>query len=215
MTPAAPSAPAASTPVLHVVHEDESLIVLDKPAGVLAVPGRGALAAADLWTLACTRWPDARVVHRLDQATSGLIVFARGDDAQRRLSHAFADRQVDKHYVALVQGRVALAQGRIALALAADWPRRPRQQVDPGGKPARTEWQRLAHEGEQTRLALQPLTGRTHQLRVHLSAIGHPIVGDLLYDGPPAPRLMLHACALALPHPHAGTVLRLSSAAPF
>ena len=141
---------------------------------------------------------------------------------QRRLSRAFALRQVDKHYVAVVAGGMPAAAGRIELPLIADWPRRPRQKVDAlEGKPATTDWQLLGFDtAEQaSRLALQPLTGRTHQLRLHLAAIGHPILGDVLYAPPDvqqsASRLLLHACALSFEHPLSGMPLQLHCEAPF
>lgn len=218
--PSPPPAPPWLPPQLEVVHVDEHLVVLDKPAGVLAVPGRGSAAGADLWTLACTRWPDARVVHRLDQATSGLWVLARGEAAQRALARAFAERDVEKVYQARVHGELAGDAGEITLRLAADWPNRPRQRVagdgDSTGRAALTRWQVLMREPGATRLALHPVTGRTHQLRVHLQAIGHVIVGDRLYGAPDAaPRLHLHACALALPHPAHPQRLSFSSPVPF
>ena len=199
------------------IHIDAHLIVLDKPAGLLAVPGRSepdCLAARAL-----AQWPDARIVHRLDMATSGLFVMARGAAAQRVLSAAFEARAVHKTYVAVVQGLVADAAGRIDLPLAADWPRRPRQRVDlVHGKPALTHYRVLSRDvaAGTTRLALTPVSGRTHQLRVHLLALGHPIVGDALYgERGAADRLLLHASALALPHPAHGGTLRLASAVPF
>lgn len=202
-------------------HEDEHLVVLDKPAGLLAVPGRGEQGRHNLWALANACWPGLQVVHRLDMATSGLIAFARHAAAQRALSITFAERRVDKGYEAVVHGVPDHDDGEIDLPLAADWPRRPRQQVDfERGKASQTRWQVLARDRQRctTRLLLRPLTGRSHQLRVHLAAIGHPIVGDALY-GPaddPAPRLMLHACRLALDHPaQAGTRLEWVSPAPF
>lgn len=163
------------------------------------------------------RWPDVLVVHRLDEATSGLLLFARGIEAQRRLSHAFATGAVAKRYVAVVQGLVGGDAGRIDLPLAADWPNRPRQRVaHEGGKPAVTEWQVLSREAAATRLALQPLTGRTHQLRVHLAAIGHPILGDALYgDERSAPRLLLHASELRFAHPRTRERLAFESAPAF
>lgn len=196
------------------------LLAFDKPAGLLAVPGRGADKQDCLWQRVRERWPDALVVHRLDMATSGLMLFARGADTQRRLSATFASRQVHKTYVAVVAGRLAEPAGRIDLPLVADWPRRPLQKVDSAeGKPSITEWQLLAFDANRqtSRLALRPLTGRTHQLRVHLAAIGHPIVGDALY-APPAlhgTRLMLHAQGLRLPHPLDGHELRLRCEPPF
>jgi tRNA pseudouridine32 synthase/23S rRNA pseudouridine746 synthase len=149
------------------------------------------------------RWPDALVVHRLDMATSGLVLFGRGAAAQRALSIAFAERQVRKRYEAVVAGLPADDAGEITLPLAADWPNRPRQKVDAqAGKPSHTRWQVIARDpaAGTTRLALWPLTGRTHQLRLHLAAVGHPILGDALY-APPAvlaasPRLLLHAAHL-------------------
>jgi len=199
------------------IHLDDHLIAADKPAGELAVPGRKEPRC--LTTRVQALWPDAQVVHRLDQATSGLMLFARGAAVQRTLSIAFAQRQVDKQYIAWVHGLPAQDHGCIELPLAADWPNRPRQQVDMlGGKPALTHWRVLGRDvaGDRTRLGLQPLTGRTHQLRVHLAAIGHAIVGDALYgpaDG--AARLMLHATRLALAHPVSGAALVLDSPAPF
>jgi tRNA pseudouridine32 synthase / 23S rRNA pseudouridine746 synthase len=203
--------------MLTLLHEDEALLAFDKPAGLLAVPGRGpgkqdCLAAR---VLAC--WPDALVVHRLDQATSGLMLFARGAEMQRRLSRDFAARRIVKQYVALVAGPVDANSGTIDLPLTADWPNRPRQQVHTQlGKPSLTHWQVLQRSAGHTRLALQPLTGRTHQLRVHLAAIGHPILGDALYgSSAAAPRLMLHATSMWLDHPLHGTRLQLDCATPF
>ena len=196
--------------------------MFDKPAGLLAVPGRGDNKQDCLWHRVRQRWPDALVVHRLDMATSGLMLFARGADLQRRLSRAFAARQIDKHYVAVVAGRMPAASGRIELPLMADWPRRPLQKVDAlAGKPSITDWQLTGYDDarQTSRLALQPLTGRTHQLRLHLAAIGHPILGDALYAPPDiverAPRLLLHACALAFDHPLDGTRLQLRCEPPF
>lgn len=204
------------------LHADDALLAVDKPAGLLAVPGRGADKQDCLAVRVQERWPDALVVHRLDQATSGLMLFARGADLQRRLSRAFAARQIDKHYVAVVAGRMPAASGRIELPLMADWPRRPLQRVDAlAGKPSITDWQLTGYDDAQqtSRLALQPLTGRTHQLRLHLAAIGHPILGDALYAPPDiverAPRLLLHACALAFDHPLDGTRLQLRCEPPF
>jgi tRNA pseudouridine32 synthase / 23S rRNA pseudouridine746 synthase len=207
---------------MTVIHEDEALLAIDKPAGLLSVPGRGADKQDCLWLQVQARWPDTLVVHRLDMATSGLMLFARGTDMQRRLSRDFAARRIEKHYVAMVDGRVQPATGRIELPLAADWPRRPLQKVDAAqGKAALTDWQLLGFDDrlQASRLALQPHTGRTHQLRVHLQAIGHPILGDALYAPAAvrerAARLLLHASALRLLHPLHGTPLQLSCTAPF
>ena len=210
---------------LECVHEDAALLAIVKPAGLLAVPGRGADKADCLSARVQARWPDALVVHRLDEATSGLMLFARSPDVQRALGRAFERREIDKRYVAVVQGKVlapagADGWGLIDAALAADWPNRPRQQVDPElGKAAQTRWRVLGFDGENSRLELQPLTGRTHQLRVHLASIGHPIVGDRLYAPADrqavAARLMLHASELRLRHPLSGEPMVLESAAGF
>ena len=202
------------------LRSDDALVVVDKPAGQLSVPGRGDDKADCTWTRVRAQWPDALVVHRLDQATSGLLLFARGLAVQRALSRAFAERRVDKHYIAVVHGVLASDEGRIELPIAADWPQRPRQRVDAAtGKPALTLYTVRQRDAatQRTRLALQPLTGRTHQLRVHLAAIGHPVVGDMLYatGHDPADRLLLHAEQLQLVHPLDGRPLHLQCACPF
>ena len=211
--------PSAPLP-LHPLLEDAAFVVLDKPAGLLSVPGKGEAGRHNLWTLALARWPDAQVVHRLDMATSGAIVLARGADAQRALSLAFARREVDKQYVAVVHGLIAEDEGLIDLPLITDWPNRPRQKVCAvQGKPSQTRWRMLERDPARqlTRVALEPLTGRSHQLRVHLAALGHPIVGDTLYGPDPAatPRMLLHAEQLGFAHPEAGTAVRVCSTAPF
>lgn len=185
---------------MRIVHADDRLVVIDKPAGLLSVPGRTEPDCASARVQAL--YPDALIVHRLDQATSGLLLFARGAQAQRELSADFAERRVDKVYIAVVAGRLEGA-GLIDLPLAADWPNRPRQQVDPThGKPSQTRWQALSHGGGTTRVRLEPLTGRSHQLRVHMAALGHAIVGDTLYAAPAiataSPRLLLHASELRI-----------------
>ena len=202
----------------RVVYADEALIALDKPAGLLAVPGRGPDKQDCLAVRVQTLYPDARVVHRLDMATSGLLLMARGPHAQRQLGMAFAQRCVHKRYVAVVEGVVPHAEREIDLPLAPDWPQRPRQRVDPThGKPSLTRYRVLSvdHTLRRTRLCLEPVTGRSHQLRVHLLAIGHRIVGDTLYGAAPHERLLLHASELALEHPVSGATVRLQSEAPF
>jgi tRNA pseudouridine32 synthase/23S rRNA pseudouridine746 synthase len=203
---------------LTVVYSDDALVAVDKPAGMLSVPGRG----DDKQDCAARRvqalHADALVVHRLDMATSGLLVMARGAHAQRRLGIAFARREVAKRYVALVRGRLPATHGEIDLPLGADWPNRPRQKVDAEhGKPSLTRYRVLSVDeaAGTSRVELEPVTGRSHQLRVHLQAIGHPIVGDAMYGGPAAARLLLHACELTLPHPLAQRAVRLQSAVPF
>lgn len=189
-----------------IVHADDALLVVNKPAGLLSVPGRGADKQDCAWHRVQAQWPRAGVVHRLDMATSGLLVFALGLDAQRTLSAAFEQRRVTKRYLAWVAGQPDADGGLIDLPLAADWPNRPRQAVDQvNGRPSQTRWRvlRRAPSGHAL-LELQPLTGRSHQLRVHLLAMGWPILGDSLYGAPPAARLMLHAAELELPHPADG-----------
>lgn len=203
---------------LKIVHQDEALIVLDKPSGLLSVPGRGPAHADSLASRVQAEFPDARIVHRLDMATSGLIVLARGAAMERALSIAFQKRQVEKLYVAVVAGQIAEDSGEIDLPLITDWPNRPRQKVDfELGKASLTGFEVLARDAARntSRVALTPHTGRSHQLRVHLLAIGHPILGDDLYGDAAsrtaAPRLLLHATRLALPHPLSGAQLTLES----
>ena len=204
----------------RLIYLDEDLLVLDKPAGLLSVPGRGPDKQDCLSARVQARWPGALTVHRLDMATSGLLLMARNPRSQRQLSLAFETRQIHKHYVAVVHGQLqGGTQGLIDLPLAVDWPNRPLQKVDSlRGKPSQTRWQILEQAQDKTRLLLQPLSGRTHQLRVHLQAIGHPIVGDALYGadaGPQAPRLLLHASALMFTHPLSGQSMRIDSPPPF
>jgi tRNA pseudouridine32 synthase/23S rRNA pseudouridine746 synthase len=204
---------------LRAIHVDDALLVVDKPAGLLAVPGRGEAGRMNLAARVQCEWPDARVVHRLDMATSGLMLFARGAAMQRQLGAAFAQRAVHKHYRALVAGLVPADRGCIDAPLGADWPNRPRQQVDlERGKPSLTRWQVLERDPTRqvTVLDLEPITGRSHQLRVHLLSIGHPILGDALYAPEhPAPRLMLHATRIAFVHPLTGRACRFESEASF
>jgi len=215
---------------IALLHADDALLVLDKPAGLLSVPGRGPDNADCLSARVQALYPDALIVHRLDMGTSGLIMLARGTAAQSALSSAFARRLVHKRYQALVAGRPddsgADAQGwsEIDLPLIVDWPNRPKSKVCfETGKPSRTRWRLLGHERhgglDAARLELEPVTGRSHQLRLHLQAIGHPILGDELYADDAAleaaPRLLLHACAIELPHPVSGASLRFEAPAPF
>lgn len=193
---------------LVLVHCDESLLIVNKPAGLLAVPGRGEHKQDCLSARVQRQFSDALIVHRLDMATSGLLVFACGLKMQRHLSKLFHDRLVSKQYIAQVAGLID--SGEIDLPLGADWPNRPRQKVDiESGKPSLTRYRLLSYcaSTDTSFVELEPLTGRTHQLRVHLSAIGHPIIGDALYDGRTAGRLMLHASMLTFPHPQSGCQL--------
>jgi tRNA pseudouridine32 synthase/23S rRNA pseudouridine746 synthase len=208
-----------------VVYQDAHLLVVEKPAGLLCVPGRG-LDKQDCLSLRVqATYPDALVVHRLDMATSGLMLFARSAATQRDLSLAFAERRVAKRYVAMVAGDLAppaQAWGVIDLPIAADWPKRPLRKIDHQlGKASLTRWRVTGRcsARKATRLELEPETGRSHQLRVHLLALGHPILGDALYALPEiqamAPRLLLHATQLALTHPVGGQALQFASAADF
>jgi tRNA pseudouridine32 synthase/23S rRNA pseudouridine746 synthase len=212
-------------PAIAPLYFDDTLLILDKPSGLLAVPGRGPGKADCLSARVQARYPDALIVHRLDMATSGLMVMARGPAAQRALSMAFAARAVKKRYIALVAGRLQAASqswGLIDLPLVGDWPNRPRQIVDHQlGKPSLTRWRVLGHDenGAWTRVELEPVTGRSHQLRVHLRELGHPILGDDLYAPPEArdmaPRLLLHAAWLSFAHPATGERLAFECPAPF
>lgn len=207
------------------LYTDDALLVFDKPAGLLSVPGRGPGKADCLVARVQAEFPDARIVHRLDMDTSGLLALARGSGAQRTLSRAFAARAVEKGYVAWVAGRLAPPEtdwGVIDLPLICDWPNRPRQKVDfVTGKPSVTRWRVLGYDAaaDATRVALEPVTGRSHQLRVHLAALGHPILGDPLYAAGEirgrAQRLLLHATRLVLPHPATGARCVFASPPPF
>ena len=210
---------------LEVVFVDETLLVLDKPAGLLSVPGRGEDKQDCLSRRAQQQYPDALVVHRLDMSTSGLLVMARGITAQRSLNDAFAARSVHKRYEAMVSGVVSAPDSGwqlIDLPIALDWPNRPKRIIDAKlGKPSITRWQALAKDplNNSSRLALEPITGRSHQLRVHLQALGHAIIGDMLYAPPQVAaqsnRLLLHACMLELAHPVNRQTMRFVSATPF
>lgn len=207
---------------LQILHIDESLIVVDKPSGLLSVPGRGADKHDCMITRVQTEFPDALIVHRLDMGTSGIMVMARGKTMERSLSILFQTRQVHKRYVAVVAGQMQPACGEINLPLITDWPNRPRQMVSfELGKPSCTRYQVLAYDAitDTARVELEPVTGRTHQLRVHLQALGHPILGDELYASPEvyakAERLLLHAASIGFPHPLTEENLAISSPVPF
>jgi len=197
---------------------DEALLVAEKPAGLLSVPGRGEENQDCVVRRLQAIHPDVLTVHRLDQVTSGLLLHARGKAMQAALSAQFAQRQVGKRYEAVVEGLLAADEGEVDLPLRVDWPNRPRQMVDTAqGKPALTRWRVLARDAVacRTRVALEPVTGRSHQLRLHLAALGHPIVGDVLYGALPAQRVHLHAKALRFTHPVTGQTLAFESAPPF
>jgi len=210
---------------IEALYADDTLLVLDKPSGLLAVPGRGTDKQDCLSARVQARYPDALIVHRLDMATSGLMVMARGASAQRALSQAFAAREVNKRYIAVVFGRLEApleGWGIIDLPIIVDWPNRPLRIVDHQlGKPSLTRWRVLGYEenGTSTRVELEPITGRSHQLRVHLRELGHPILGDALYAPPDvqaqASRLLLHAGSLGFVHPATGEWLMFECPVPF
>ncbi len=199
--------------------------MLEKPAGLLSVPGLGADKQDCLSARVRCKYPDALVVHRLDMATSGLMLMARGSAVQRRLNRSFAERSIHKRYIAIVDGQMqALSDdwSTISLPIRADWPNRPLRVIDPeNGKPSVTRWRVLSHHQTDgtSRIELEPVTGRSHQLRVHLQALGHAILGDPLYGGPKtqakANRLLLHASSIELEHPMTGRLVRFVSAPGF
>ncbi|MEO0496741.1 MAG: RluA family pseudouridine synthase [Pseudomonadota bacterium] len=200
---------------LTVLHRDEQLLIVDKPAGLLSVPGRTPDLADCVERRAKNICPNARIVHRLDMDTSGVMVLARSASAHRHLGLQFERRHTSKAYQAIVSGNVSGSAGTIDLPLRCDWPNRPKQMVCfEHGRRGTTHWRVLERYGDKTRLELTPITGRSHQLRVHLMACGHPIVGDSFY-GTWAERLHLHACALTLRHPDGGEPLAFCSAVPF
>ena len=210
--------------VPNTLYDDDYLIVVDKPAGMLSVPGRGDHRQDCLTMRVQTLYSDALSVHRLDMATSGLIIFARGAKMQRVLSIAFEKRTIKKGYCALVHGHMMSDSGDISLPLIGDWERRPRQIVDHvHGRSALTHYRVTARSGEGinaiSRVELEPVTGRSHQLRVHLMSIGHAILGDALYASPESSlhysRLHLHATSIAFTHPRTQAAVRFDSAAPF
>ncbi|QKX16335.1 pseudouridine synthase [Microbulbifer sp. YPW1] len=193
-------------PYLDVVYSDAHLLVLDKPSGLLTVPGRDPAHKDSLASRAQQEYPDALIVHRLDMDTSGLVVMARGPDIHRQLSGLFQQRAVEKIYIARVWGEPREEDGEVDLPLICDWPNRPRQKVDfEVGKPSQTRWKKLSSDGRTSLLELTPITGRSHQLRVHMQALGHPILGDPFYAHEEAltaaPRLLLHAQELGFTHP--------------
>jgi tRNA pseudouridine32 synthase/23S rRNA pseudouridine746 synthase len=203
---------------LDIIHADHELIVVNKPSGLLSVPGKGEHLADCLIARVQEAFPTALLVHRLDRDTSGVMIFAATPHAQRHLGLQFEKRQTKKAYIARVLGRLEPKEGTVDLPLIVDWPNRPRQMVcHATGKSAQTDWKVLKATEEESRVRLFPKTGRSHQLRVHMLALGHPILGDPFYsDNPEAhPRLMLHAEELRLRHPDGGKGMRFFAKAPF
>ncbi len=207
-------------PFLDIVHQDDALLVLNKPSGLLSVPGKPADQADCLEARAISKFPAAQTAHRLDRPTSGLFVMGLTAEARRNLGIQFEKRLVSKTYIARVGGRLPEPTGRVEGAMRSDWPNRPRQMIDHEyGKAAATEWEALDHDPLSTRVLLRPITGRTHQLRVHMAWIGHPILGDEFYAPPPlraaANRLQLHAESIAFRHPSTGDPVRFEVPCPF
>lgn len=208
------------TPYLSILHQDDDILVLDKPSGLLSVPGKAEEHKDSLANRVCTVYPLARVVHRLDMATSGIIVMAKHKEAQAHLNRQFQQRVPKKHYEAIVKGEIQQDSGSIELPLICDWPNRPKQMVDhERGKPALTHWRVIERLEDASRVELFPVTGRSHQLRVHMLSIGHVILGDRLYADQHSidrvSRLQLHAKYLAFYHPSQDTWLEFHSTTPF
>jgi len=205
---------------IPILYCDQAILVVDKPSGLLSVPGRGPDKQDCLLTRVQEQYPDALTVHRLDMETSGVSVIARNPEAHRTLSRFFQDRIVTKEYLAWVDGIPSENEGVIDFPLIADWPNRPRQKVDTEhGKPAKTRWKRIRSQEDRSLMRLHPVTGRSHQLRVHMQKLGHPILGDPLYATEKAKqkagRLLLHASRLAFPHPMEGKEIDISCQPPF
>jgi len=209
---------------LDVVFADDAIVVLHKPSGLLTVPGRGPDKTDCLSKRVQARYPDALIVHRLDRDTSGLVVMARGLPAQRVLNLAFEQRRVDKRYTAVVTGLLAMdgEWHEIDLPMLVDWPNRPKRTINfEAGQSALTRWRCMAVDAQAntSRVELEPVTGRTHQLRVHMQAIGHPMLGDTLYAPPEvqaqADRLLLHSGLLSFPHPVTDAVQEYTAAPAF
>ena len=204
---------------LVVLHHDHEVVLVDKPAGLLSVPGKGDHLSDCLIARVQAVFPTALLVHRLDRDTSGVMIFALTPHAQRHLGLQFEKRQTQKTYVARVWGQVAEAKGTVDLPLIVVWPNRPRQMVDhENGRAAVTDWRRLKRSETETRMRLFPRTGRSHQLRVHMLAMGHPILGDPFYAEGPArdfPRLMLHSEKLQFRHPDGGSRMSVTASTPF
>ena len=201
----------------HLLSTADDFLVAEKPAGLLCVPGRGPEKRDSLLSRLQARFPDVLLVHRLDMDTSGIVLFARTPPAQRELSRQFAERTTEKIYEAVVEGIPETDAGSVEFPLRKDLAQRlpPKHLVDcVRGKPALTRWRVLERFAGGARLELRPETGRSHQLRVHLAAIGHPIAGDPIY-GTPGKRLMLHARALAFRHPRTAETIRVESPVPF
>ena len=207
-------------PWLHILYQDEHILVVNKPSGLLSVPGRLPEHNDSVMTRIQRDFPNAQSVHRLDMATSGVMVVALTKDAERELKRQFREREPSKTYIAQVWGQLMPDEGLVDLPLICDWPNRPKQKVCfETGKAAQTEWEVLARDTLSCRVQLKPITGRSHQLRVHMLAMGHPILGDNFYASPEAkalsPRLLLHAERLTITHPAFGNSMTFKQPAEF
>ena len=209
-----------TSPWLDVVYQDKDIIVINKPSGLLSVPGRDPAYHDSIYSRVLGEHPNAQIVHRLDMATSGIIVVALRRNAERELKRQFRDRETEKTYYARVAGHLKSKIGTVDLPLSCDWPNRPKQKVDHKiGKPSTTHFEVVSKAKRSTLVKLTPITGRSHQLRVHMMALGHPILGDNFYADPLAkslaPRLLLHAQSLTIKHPYSGEIMTFSTEIPF
>ncbi|MEL0630024.1 RluA family pseudouridine synthase [Psychromonas aquatilis] len=209
------------SPYLDIIYQDQDIVVLNKPSGLLSVPGRDPWHKDSLALRVLRVWPTACVVHRLDMATSGIIILALRKSAQSHMGRQFQQKVIDKTYFARVEGIIEQDQGLIDLPIRCDWENRPRQIVDfEQGKSSQTEWEVIKREKQTTIVKLTPLTGRTHQLRVHMQQLGHPIVGDEFYATAQGiklspTRLALHAANITLTHPSSEQRITFECPPPF
>ncbi len=217
-----PTGMAYSPPAdaLDIVHKDASIVLVNKPSGLLSVPGKNEGLEDCLEARLRAKYPEILLIHRLDMATSGIMIFARTKLAQRHLNWQFERRQVSKTYIARVHGHPEADEGEIDLPITSDWPNRPLQMIcHETGKPSQTHWQVLEREPKATRVLLTPQTGRSHQLRLHMRELGHPILGDRFYANPEAlsaaSRLQLHAQSLSFRHPDGGATVHFEAPTPF
>ena len=204
---------------LVILHEDHEVILVDKPEGLLSVPGKGEHLADCLLTRLQAAFPTALLVHRLDRDTSGVMIFAATRHAQRHLGLQFEKRHTKKTYVARVWGDLQPKEGTVDQPIIVDWENRPRQKIcAETGRAAQTDWRGVRGDGAETRVRLMPKTGRSHQLRLHMLHLGHPILGDPFYATGAAldhPRMMLHSETLQFRHPDGGQGMRITAKAPF
>lgn len=206
-------------PWLDIIYQDKDIMVINKPSGLLSVPGRDPAHKDSIYTRILANHPNSQIVHRLDMATSGIMVVALRRNAERELKRQFRDRETKKIYYARVAGFMPSA-GSVDLPLICDWPNRPKQKVDHQiGKASLTHFEAISYGKRSTLVKLTPITGRSHQLRVHMMALGHPILGDGFYADPLAkhlaPRLLLHAAELSFTHPYSNEPMTFHCEAPF